>query len=78
MGKAMFTIIVAMAELERSVMRERVVAGLDYIRSNGTKSGRPIGRPAFSSTAIRFATMASPGVRSRPTRFRPFQNPLRF
>jgi DNA-binding transcriptional regulator YiaG len=28
-GKAMFTIIAAMAELERSVTRERVVAGLD-------------------------------------------------
>jgi len=29
MGKAMFTIIAAMAELERSVIRERVIAGLD-------------------------------------------------
>src|SRR5690242_2690521 len=45
MGKAMFTIIAAMAELERSVIRERVVAGLDYARANGTKSGRPVGRP---------------------------------
>src|SRR4029077_2882796 len=45
MGKAMFTIIAAMAELERSVIRERVQAGLDYARKNGTKSGRSIGRP---------------------------------
>lgn len=45
MGKAMFTVIAAMAELERSVIRERVQAGLDYARQNGTKSGRPIGRP---------------------------------
>jgi len=45
MGKAMFTIIAAMAELERSVIRERVLAGLDYAKRNGTKSGRPIGRP---------------------------------
>jgi DNA invertase Pin-like site-specific DNA recombinase len=45
MGKATFTIIAAMAELERSVIRERVQAGLDYARQNGTKSGRPIGRP---------------------------------
>jgi DNA invertase Pin-like site-specific DNA recombinase len=45
MGKAMFTIIGAMAELERSVIRERVQAGLDYARKNGTKSGRAIGRP---------------------------------
>ena len=45
MGKAMFTIIAAMAELERSVIRERVVAGLEYARHRGTRSGRGIGRP---------------------------------
>jgi DNA invertase Pin-like site-specific DNA recombinase len=45
MGKAMFTIIAAMAELERNVIRERVQAGLDYARANGTKSGKAIGRP---------------------------------
>lgn len=45
MGKAMFTIIAAMAELERSVIRERVVAGLNYARQHGTKSGKAIGRP---------------------------------
>lgn len=45
MGRAMFTIIAAMAELERDVIRERTTAGLDYARQNGTKSGKPIGRP---------------------------------
>ena len=45
MGQAMFTIIAAMAELERSVIRERVVAGMEYARVRGTKSGKPIGRP---------------------------------
>ncbi|MGO9275693.1 MAG: recombinase family protein [Terriglobia bacterium] len=45
MGKAMFTIIGAMAELERSVIRDRLVAGLEYARQHGTKSGRAIGRP---------------------------------
>ncbi len=45
MGKAMFTIIGAMAELERNVIRERVIAGLDYARHHGTKSGNAIGRP---------------------------------
>jgi DNA invertase Pin-like site-specific DNA recombinase len=45
MGKAIFTIIAAMAELERSVIRERVQAGLDYAKRNGTKSGKAIGRP---------------------------------
>jgi DNA invertase Pin-like site-specific DNA recombinase len=45
MGKAMFTIIGAMAELERNVIRERVVAGMEYARRHGTKSGNAIGRP---------------------------------
>ncbi len=38
-GKAMFTIIGAMAKFERNVIRERVVAGLDYARQHGTKTG---------------------------------------
>jgi putative DNA-invertase from lambdoid prophage Rac len=45
MGKAMFTIVGAIAELERNVIRERIMAGLDHARSRGTKSGRQIGRP---------------------------------
>ncbi|HVW11085.1 MAG TPA: hypothetical protein VHC90_21015 [Bryobacteraceae bacterium] len=36
--------------------RERVAAGMDYARSNGTKSGGTIGRPASSSLVIRSAT----------------------
>lgn len=45
MGKTMFTIIAAMAELERNIIRERVIAGLEYAKSNGACSGVPIGRP---------------------------------
>jgi DNA invertase Pin-like site-specific DNA recombinase len=45
LGKAMFTIIGAMAELERNIIRERVLAGMDHARRNGTKSGQPMGRP---------------------------------
>jgi len=45
MGKAMFTIVAAMAELERSLIKERVIAGLNYARDNGTKSGMAVGRP---------------------------------
>jgi DNA invertase Pin-like site-specific DNA recombinase len=45
MGEAMFTIIAAMAELERGVIRERMVAGLRYAQKHGTRSGNPIGRP---------------------------------
>jgi DNA invertase Pin-like site-specific DNA recombinase len=43
-GKAMFTVIAAMAELERNIIRERVVAGLEYAQ-HGTRSGKPVGRP---------------------------------
>jgi DNA invertase Pin-like site-specific DNA recombinase len=45
MGRAMFTIIAAMAELERSVIRDRVVAGVEHARQHGTKSSRAVGRP---------------------------------
>jgi DNA invertase Pin-like site-specific DNA recombinase len=45
MGKAMFTIIGAMAELERGIIRERVAAGLEYARTHGSKSGKAVGRP---------------------------------
>ena len=45
LGKTMFTIIAAMAELEKNIIRERVIAGLEYARCNGTRSGVPIGRP---------------------------------
>ena len=45
MGKAMFTIIAAMAELEHSIIRERIAAGLEHALRNGTRSGKPIGRP---------------------------------
>lgn len=34
-----------LAELERNVIRERVVAGMDYARHHGTKTGNAIGRP---------------------------------
>jgi DNA invertase Pin-like site-specific DNA recombinase len=39
-GKAMFTIIGAMAELERNVIRERVRAGVRNARKNGKALGR--------------------------------------
>src|SRR6516162_8264742 len=45
MGKAMFTIIGAMAELERNVIRERILAGLEHAKAHGTKSGAAVGRP---------------------------------
>jgi len=40
-GRAMFTIIGAMAELERDIIRERVKAGLAQARARGVRLGRP-------------------------------------
>jgi len=45
MGKAMFTIIWPMAELERNVIRERIAAGMEHAQQHGTKSGAAVGRP---------------------------------
>ena len=41
MGKAIFTMISAIAEFERSLIAERVVAGLQRAREKGVKLGRP-------------------------------------
>lgn len=41
MGKVMFTIISALAEFERSLIQERVVAGLKSARERGVQLGRP-------------------------------------
>ena len=41
-GHAMFTIIGAMAQLERDIIRERVMAGLDHARTRGVRLGRPV------------------------------------
>jgi DNA invertase Pin-like site-specific DNA recombinase len=45
LGEAMLGIIAAMAQLERRVIQERVVAGMEHARARGTKSGAAIGRP---------------------------------
>jgi DNA invertase Pin-like site-specific DNA recombinase len=44
-GKAMLQMAVVFAELERSMIRQRVIAGLDRVRKEGRSLGRPkIGR----------------------------------
>lgn len=40
-GQAMFTIIGAMAQLERDIIRERVTAGLERAKARGARLGRP-------------------------------------
>jgi DNA invertase Pin-like site-specific DNA recombinase len=41
MGKAMFTVVSAIAELEADIIRERVVAGIANDRAKGVRLGRP-------------------------------------
>ena len=41
MGRAMFTIIGAMAELESSLIGERVTAGMRAAKARGRRLGRP-------------------------------------
>lgn len=41
-GQAMFTIIGAMAQLERDIIRERVLVGLERARMRGVRLGRPV------------------------------------
>jgi len=44
-GRMFFHIIAAIAEFDRAMIRERVIAGVAYARKHGTKSGAPFGRP---------------------------------
>lgn len=41
LGRAIFTIVAAIAELERSIIIERVKSGLEAARKKGKKLGRP-------------------------------------
>ena len=65
MGKAVFPIIAAMAGLERSIIRERIVASLEHARHHGTKTGRPAGRPRAVFRRDEVTTLRAPGVSLR-------------
>ena len=44
-GKALFQMCGVFAEFERSMIQERVKAGMTRAKKHGTKSGKPFGRP---------------------------------
>jgi len=44
-GRLQMHVLAAVAEFERSVIRERINAGLAAARERGTRSGKPFGRP---------------------------------
>jgi DNA invertase Pin-like site-specific DNA recombinase len=52
-GRAMLGMCSVFAELEREIIRERILAGIARARSHGTRSGRPIGRPRISNVVRR-------------------------
>jgi DNA invertase Pin-like site-specific DNA recombinase len=51
-GKAMAHMVATFAQFEREMIVERVKAGMEAARHNGTKSGKPIGRPVEASPDI--------------------------
>jgi DNA invertase Pin-like site-specific DNA recombinase len=57
-GQAMFTIIGAMAQLERDIVRERVKAGLERAKARGIR----LGRPRVQVAAHELATLRAQGL----------------
>jgi DNA invertase Pin-like site-specific DNA recombinase len=63
MGKAMFTIIGAMAELESSLISERVKAGMAAAKARGKRFGRPVTPPPVVSRIEELARTTSMSIR---------------
>ena len=63
MGRAMFTIIGAMAELESSLISERVTAGMAAAKSRGKHVGRPRTPPLFIERIETLARTTAMSVR---------------
>ena len=51
-GKALFQMLGLFAEFERSIIQERVKAGMERARKHGTKSGKPIGQPPLAQAKV--------------------------
>ncbi len=57
-GKAFFQMLGVFAEFERAIIVERANAGIARAKANGTKSGRPIGRPTLKRKKLDAARAA--------------------
>ncbi|MGF7160255.1 DNA invertase Pin-like site-specific DNA recombinase [Rhodoligotrophos appendicifer] len=67
-GKAMFGMLSVFAEFERSMIVERVNAGLARARKTGTKTGRAFGRPTLKpATVDRIRRSLNEGLSIRKT-----------
>ena len=65
-GKALFQMLGVFAEFERSIIQERITAGIARARAKGTRSGRAFGRPKLSperEAAVRTFLAAGTGIR---------------
>ena len=65
-GKALFQMLGVFAEFERSIIQERIAAGIARARAKGTRSGKAFGRPKLSAereAAVRAALAAGTGIR---------------
>jgi hypothetical protein len=77
-GKAMFTIIAAIAESERSVIRERVISGLEYARL--PLPTRPVIAFSKLSCDLTATGQGNKGTSARPSavsKANAFENPHR-
>src|SRR5215475_3509673 len=69
-GKAMFQMLGVFAEFERSIIQERVRAGLARARSEGKQLGRPQLPPRLKSESVRpWRLLGGPVCASLPKRF---------
>jgi DNA invertase Pin-like site-specific DNA recombinase len=65
-GKALFQMLGVFAEFERSIIQQRVAAGIARARAKGTRSGKAFGRPRLSAEreeAVRAALADGMGIR---------------
>jgi DNA invertase Pin-like site-specific DNA recombinase len=65
-GKALFQMLGVFAEFERSLIVERVRAGIARAQRKGTRSGKAFGRPKISAdreAAVRASLAAGTGIR---------------
>jgi|SRR6516162_8566061 len=65
-GKALFQMLGVFAGFERSIIQDRISAGIARARQKGTRSGRAFGRPKLSAereAAVRASLAAGTGIR---------------
>lgn len=61
-GKLLLTMLSAIADFERSSIRERLIAGQEYARLHGTKSGKPLHRPKKPVDLSRMVELRTQGL----------------